>query len=72
MSAGLSVAEAARECGISTTLAYRLIERGDMPAVRLGDRRLVVPRRELEEWLGDRARADQEQRRAAAPAGQGA
>lgn len=64
MSAGLSVAEAARECGISVSLAYKLIAAGDMPAARLGDSRLVVPRKELEEWLGERARADREQRRA--------
>lgn len=59
----MSVTEAAREVGISPTLAYRLIAAGDMPAVRLGDRRLVVPRRELEDWLGERARADRERRR---------
>lgn len=64
MSAGLSVAQAARECGISVSLAYKLIADGDMPAVRLGDRRLVVPRREMEEWLGERARADADARKA--------
>lgn len=43
----LTVPEAARRLGISRTLAYELIARGQLPALRLG-RRLVVPRRRLE------------------------
>jgi excisionase family DNA binding protein len=43
----LTVTEAARTLGISRALAYELIARGELPALRLG-RRLVVPRRALE------------------------
>lgn len=43
----LSVEEAARLLGISRTLAYESVARGELPAVRLG-RRIVVPRRALE------------------------
>jgi excisionase family DNA binding protein len=47
---GLTVEEAARLLGISRSLAYQLVERRDLPAVRLG-RRLVVPRRALERLM---------------------
>ncbi len=47
----LSVEEAGGLLGISRDLAYDLVARGELPSVRLG-RRLVVPRRALEEALG--------------------
>ena len=46
----LSVEEAGFLLGISRDLAYDLVARGEIPSVRLG-RRLVVPRRALEEAL---------------------
>ncbi len=46
----LSVEEAGALLGISRDLAYDLVARNELPAVRLG-RRLVVPRRALEETL---------------------
>ncbi len=46
----VSVEEAGRMLGISRGLAYDLVARGEIPAVRLG-RRLVVPRRALESML---------------------
>jgi excisionase family DNA binding protein len=46
----LSVEEAGVLLGISRDLAYDLVARGELPSVRLG-RRLVVPRRALEETL---------------------
>ena len=46
----LSVEEAGGLLGISRDLAYDLVARGEIPSVRLG-RRLVVPRRALEEAL---------------------
>ena len=42
----LTVEEAAELLGISRGLAYELVRRGELPALRLG-RRLVVPRRRL-------------------------
>jgi excisionase family DNA binding protein len=47
----LSVEEAGALLGISWDLAYDLVAIGQLPSVRLG-RRLVVPRRALEEALG--------------------
>ncbi len=43
----LTVTEAAELLGISSDLAYELIGRGELPALRLG-RRIVVPRVALE------------------------
>ena len=52
----LSVAEAARECGVSERKLREMIAGGasGFPVVRFG-RRVVVPRLQLEEWLRDRA-----------------
>jgi len=47
----VSVEEAAAMLGISRTLAYELVHRGELRAVRLG-RRLVVPLKALEELVG--------------------
>jgi excisionase family DNA binding protein len=42
----VTVEDAAMLLGISRGLAYELVRRGELPAIRLG-RRLVVPRRRL-------------------------
>ncbi len=46
----MSVEDAARVLGISRAFAYELVARGELPHLRLG-RRLLVPRRALEELL---------------------
>ena len=46
----LTVPEIAAVLGISRSLAYELVGRGDLPSIRLG-RRIVVPRRAIEEML---------------------
>lgn len=46
----LTVSEAARVLRISRNLAYELVARGDLPAVRLG-RVIRVPRHGLEQWI---------------------
>lgn len=43
----LSVEEAARLLGISPGLAYELVHRGELAAIRLG-RRILVPRQVVE------------------------
>ena len=50
----LTVEEAAKLRGISRTLAYELVNRHVLPSVRLG-RRIVVPRKALEDFLGGSA-----------------
>ena len=44
----LKVPEAAAELGIPRTRCYELIARGELPAVRIGERSIRVNRRELE------------------------
>ena len=46
----LSVEEAAVLLGISRALAYNLVRRGELPRLQLG-RRVVVPRRALENFV---------------------
>jgi excisionase family DNA binding protein len=46
----LTVPEAAELLGISRALAYELVARKELPALRLG-RRLVIPRRVIEDLI---------------------
>ena len=48
-----SVTQTAELLGISRTLAYELVARGELVHVRLG-RRIVVPRHAIESLLGTR------------------
>lgn len=47
----LTVDEAATYLGISRWLAFELVKRGELPTVRIGQRRLVVPRAALDRML---------------------
>jgi excisionase family DNA binding protein len=47
----LTVSEAAEELRIPRTRCYELIQRGELPAVRIGERSIRVNRRELEKFL---------------------
>ena len=47
----LTVPEAARELRIPRTRCYELIQRGELPAVRIGERSIRVNRAELERFL---------------------
>ena len=47
----LTVPEAAEELRIPRSRCYELIQRGELPAVRIGERSLRVNRRELEKFL---------------------
>ena len=46
----LTVEQAAKLCQISRGLAYDLVARGELPAIRLG-RVIRVPRHGLEQWI---------------------
>lgn len=48
----LSVREASETLGISENLAYQLIREGKLPAIRVSERRLIVPRASLLKMLG--------------------
>ncbi len=47
----LTVPELAEELQIPRTRAYELIARGELPAVRIGERSIRVNRQELERFL---------------------
>ena len=47
----LTVPEAAVELRIPRTRCYELIQRGELPAVRIGERSIRVNRAELEQFL---------------------
>ena len=47
----LTVPQVAEELQIPRTRAYELIQRGALPAVRIGERSIRVNRRELERFL---------------------
>jgi len=47
----LTVPEAAKELRIPRSRCYELIQRGELPAVRIGERSIRANRRELEQFL---------------------
>ena len=47
----LTVPDLAKELQIPRTRAYELIQRGQLPAVRIGERSIRVNRQELETFL---------------------
>ena len=47
----LNISEAAKALGISRNLCYELARRGELPAIRLGKKRLVISRVALERML---------------------
>jgi len=47
----LRVPEAAELLGLPRTRCYELIQRGELPAVRIGERSIRVNRQELERFL---------------------
>jgi len=58
----LRIPEVARTLGIARSLAYQMARDGRLPAVHIG-KAVRVPRRRLEEWIEDRARAEASGRR---------
>ena len=50
----LTVTQAGALLGFGRSTVYELIKEGQIPVVRLGPRRVRVPRRELERWIADR------------------
>jgi len=46
-----SVTEFATALGIGRNVAYDLVHREGFPVIRVGKRRLIIPRKEALEWL---------------------
>lgn len=47
----VGVRDAARELGIGRDAAYQLVREGRLRVVRVGERRLLIPRAELAEFV---------------------
>lgn len=54
--ATVTIEEAARILGIGRASAYEMARTGQLPVLRLGVKRLVVPKRALERLLNDAGR----------------
>lgn len=46
----LTVEETAEILGISRDLAYKAVNKNDIPNIRIG-RRIIIPRKKLNKWL---------------------
>lgn len=51
----LSVEEMAHELGISKPIAYELVKKEGFPAIRISERRIVIPVTALQAWLSTKA-----------------
>lgn len=47
----LTVSETAQALGVSTKFVYQLVKQNNIPALRVGERRLLIPRDGLQKWL---------------------
>ena len=46
-----TVAELAESLGIGKSLAYELVHRAGFPRIVVGNRRILIPIKQLEKWL---------------------
>ncbi len=51
--AAINVKELAAMLGISVPRAYDLTKRDGFPAIRISERRIIIPVEALMQWLGD-------------------
>lgn len=54
----LKPTEVADRLGVSRRQVYYLIERGDLPSVTIGERRVCVDENDLEEYIENNRRED--------------
>ena len=47
----ISVVEAAKLTSLSKSTVYSLVEQGIIPAVRVGEKRIIIPVKFLQLWL---------------------
>ena len=58
----VTVPEMAKLLGISRPLAYELAKREGFPAIRVSDRRILIPVDRLHEWLNNESSNSSERR----------
>lgn len=54
----MTVEEAAIALGISRATAYSLVNQGRLPAIRISDRRLILPVKSINELLASAGKKD--------------
>lgn len=54
-----SVSEAATALGVGRNVMYTLCSRHDFPAIKIGERRIVVPINGLKQWIASQAQGGQ-------------
>ena len=47
----LTVEQMAKSMGISRTKAYELVHQEDFPAIKVTERRIIIPKDHLDKWL---------------------
>ena len=51
----LNVPAVAKFLGVSRTVAYKLVRQPGFPSIRVGEKRIVIPRDKFKEWLDEQA-----------------
>ena len=52
---GINQTQLAKMLGVSRPVAYELTKREGFPAIRIGERRIIIPVDKLNEWLSREA-----------------
>jgi excisionase family DNA binding protein len=47
----LNVPDVAKYLGVSRTVAYKLVRQPGFPSIRVGEKRIVIPRDKFKEWI---------------------
>lgn len=48
-----TVSQAAKIIGVCSKTAYQMVTAGKLPCIRISDRKVVIPKAALEQWLID-------------------
>jgi len=48
-----TVPQAAQIIGVCSKLAYQMVTAGKLPCIRISDKKVVIPKAALEQWLID-------------------
>ena len=58
MKVALSMKEVAQALGVAEHTVRRLVRDGELPAIRISERRIIIPAEALNNWLSAKADAD--------------
>ncbi len=52
----LNVPDVAKFLGVSRSVAYKLVRQPGFPSIRVGEKRIVIPRDKFKEWIDEQAK----------------